>query len=67
LTGAEAAPPAAGADQAESSGPQIEQIMPRVFNQAPLILALALGILALGFAILYRAEPPKESNERGRQ
>jgi len=66
LTGAEAAPPAAAADQPDSSGPQIEQIMPRVFNQAKLILALALGILALGFAMLYRAEPPKESNERGR-
>jgi len=69
LTGAEAAPPAAAADQPESSGPQIEQIMPRVFNQAPLILGLALGILALGFAMLYRAEPaapsPKEANERG--
>jgi len=71
LTGTETAPPSAGADQQDSSGgPQIEQIMPRVFSQAPLILALALGILALGFAMLYRAEPaaptPKESHERGR-
>jgi len=42
--------------------------MPRVFNQAKLILALALGILALGFAMLYRAEPAaqKDSHERGR-
>ena len=33
-----------------------------------LILALAFGILALGFALLYRANPgtAKESNERGR-
>lgn len=70
LTGTEAAPPAAAnADQQESSGPQIEQIMPRVFNQAPLILALALGILALGFVLLYRASPEsaaKESHERRR-
>ena len=29
--------------------------MPRVYSQAKLILALALGILALGFALLYRA------------
>ena len=69
LTGAEAAPPSAAADQPESSGPQIEQIMPRVYNKATLVLALALGILAVGFAMLYRAEPgapsPKESHERG--
>ncbi|MBZ5618334.1 MAG: carboxypeptidase-like regulatory domain-containing protein [Acidobacteriia bacterium] len=73
LTGTEAAPPAAAAadgsaDQPESSGPQIEQIMPRVNGQTKLILALAFGILALGFALLYRANPgtPKESNERSR-
>ncbi len=52
--------------QADNSGPQIEQILPRVNSKAPLILALALGILALGFATLYRADS-KESNERGRR
>jgi hypothetical protein len=73
LTGTEAAPPSAaadaGGDQADSSGPQIEQIMPRVYRKAKLILALALGILALGFAILYRAPvaAAKESNERSRR
>ena len=44
--------------------------MPRVNSQAKLILGLALGILALGFALLYRANPDvaaKESNERGRR
>ncbi|HEY2015295.1 MAG TPA: hypothetical protein VGH38_17420 [Bryobacteraceae bacterium] len=74
LTGEEAAPPdAPAADQQENSGPQIEQIMPRVFNQAKLILVLALGILALGFTLLYRAGgqpapagPAKDSHERGR-
>jgi hypothetical protein len=70
LTGTEAAPPAAAsADQQDSSGPQIEQIMPKVFNQAPVILALALGILALGFVLLYRASaeaPAKESHDRRR-
>ena len=59
-----AAPSDASAEQ--DSGPQIEQILPRVNSKAPLILALALGILALGFVILYRADP-KESNERGRR
>jgi hypothetical protein len=71
LTGTEAAPPAdaAAADQADNSGPQIEQIMPRVNGQTKLILALAFGILALGFVLLYRANPAnalKETNERGR-
>jgi hypothetical protein len=76
LTGAEAATPADDpAAAASESGPQIEQIMPRINSQTPLILGLALGILALGFAILYRAQAPaataaaapKEANERRRR
>jgi hypothetical protein len=70
LTGAETAPPnapEAAAGETEASGPQIEQIMPRLYGQAKLILGLALGILALGFALLYRTPAPKESNERGRR
>jgi len=68
FTGAEVAPPeTAGGDQPESSGPQIEQIMPRLYNKVTLILALALGILALGFVLLYRTPAPKEANERGRR
>jgi len=76
LTGAEAAAPAAAdaqADASSSDGPQIEQIMPRVYSKAVLILALALGVLAIGFALLYRQgggvpsmPAVKESNERGR-
>ena len=71
LSGAPAAAPAAsdaGAEP-ESAGPQIEQIMPRLYGKVYLILAVALGILALGFALLYRAQgngPAKESNARGR-
>jgi hypothetical protein len=72
LTGtAEAAPaaPAESADAADSdSGPRIEEIMPRIYGQAWLIVALALGALALGLALLYRAAPPaatKETHERG--
>src|SRR5206468_6344379 len=42
---------AAAAPQPSDSGPKIEQIMPRVNSQTKLILALALGILALGFAL----------------
>ncbi len=67
LSGEAAEAPAASADAGgQDSGPQIEQILPRVNSKAPLILGLALGILALGFVMLYRAEP-KESNERGRR
>jgi hypothetical protein len=72
LTGAVAPAPAAsdsaGAEP-ESAGPQIEQIMPRLYGKTIPIMAVALGILALGFALLYRAPgtvPAKESNERGR-
>lgn len=55
------AAPGAGPDAA--AGPQIEPMMPRVFNAVKPILAIALGILGLGFALLYR----KEANERGRR
>jgi hypothetical protein len=73
LTGS--APTAASDPVASDSGtdtsgsPQIEQIMPRLYDKKYPILAVALGILALGFALLYRAQgtlPAKESNERGR-
>jgi hypothetical protein len=50
------------------SGPRIEEIMPRIYGKAWLIVALALGALALGLALLYRAASPaasKETNERG--
>ena len=68
LTGAVAAAPAdaSGGDQAaDDSGPRIEQIMPRVNSKTVSILIVALGILALGFALLYRASPP--APPRGRQ
>ena len=57
LTGEVAAGPAdAGGDQgSEESGPRIEQIMPRVNSKTVSILIVALGILGLGFALLYRA------------
>ena len=58
LTGSLAPPPAGASDsQAESEGPKIEQVMPRVYGNRYLILGSALGILALGFALLYRMSP----------
>jgi len=56
----------AAADSDSTAGqPQIQQIMPRLYTKLNLILPLALGILALGFVLLYRA-PVKRANERGR-
>jgi len=55
------------------NGPSLEEVPPRIFRQnMKWILALALGILALGFIVLYRAQPAlvataKGSNERGRR
>ena len=70
LSGAVAAAPAdtSGGDQpADDSGPRIEQIMPRVNSKTVSILIVALGILALGFALLYRASPPASELRSDRQ
>src|SRR5579884_678360 len=49
--------PDANADNAEDSGmPQIHEIPPRVYDKMPFILGIALGILALGFLLLYRSD-----------
>jgi hypothetical protein len=62
LTGSPAAAPA---DDAEKDGsPKIEETMPRLYRNGKLIIALALGILALGFAVLYRSSPTAEANGR---
>jgi hypothetical protein len=68
LTGAVAAAPAdasGGDPAAEDAGPRIEQIMPRVNGKTVSILIVALGILALGFALLYRASPTAPAPPRG--
>jgi hypothetical protein len=65
LSGAAAAAPADDAAASES-GPQIEEMMPRLYQKGKLIIGLALGILALGFAVLYRASAAGEAHERGR-
>jgi hypothetical protein len=69
LTGSVAPTASDNSADAISERPQLEQIMPRLYDKTVPILAVALGILALGFALLYRAHgtvPAKESNERGR-
>jgi len=67
--------PSAGGDDADSGGAegggsQLQEIMPRVYSQVAPILGLALGILALGFVLLYRTSAAsgtnREPNERSR-
>ena len=64
LTGAVADTTPAGSDDstASDSGPQIEEMMPRLYRHGVIIIGLALGILALGFVVLYRSS----SNATGR-
>ncbi len=61
---------AEASDDSSDSGPQVEVVNPRARGQLIPILGLALGVLAVGFAILYRAgsgtPAGKETNERGR-
>jgi len=71
--------PAAAPADADSgdNGASLEEVSPRILRQnMKWILALAFGILALGFIVLYRAQPAsgavpgltaKGKNERGRR
>jgi len=55
FTGASAAAADSADQQPDSdSGPKIEQTLPRINTQAKAIVALTLGILALGFVLIYR-------------
>ncbi|MEO8592089.1 MAG: carboxypeptidase regulatory-like domain-containing protein [Candidatus Solibacter sp.] len=64
---APAEPSGGGEADSEEAGPKIEQIMPRVNTKAVSIVIVALGILALGFTLLYRSSPtpPPPSSRRG--
>ncbi len=68
LTGAPEAAPA-DTSAASDGAPQIEVVPAKFSKDAPLVLALCLAILAIGFAILYRAREgaTEETNERGRR
>jgi hypothetical protein len=73
--------PAAAADaESGDNGPSLEEVSPKILQQnMKWILALAFGILALGFIVLYRAQPApavpsrdgqgaaKGKHERGRR
>ncbi|MGD0359818.1 MAG: carboxypeptidase-like regulatory domain-containing protein [Bryobacteraceae bacterium] len=79
IAGSMPAAPAAGEGDAADNGPSLEEVSPKILQQnMKWILVLAFGILALGFIVLYRAQPaaavpsdrreaPKGNNERGRR
>ena len=53
------------ADSGEDPGmPQVETSKPRIYDRYPFVLALALGILGIGFFLMYRAAPGKSSTPR---
>jgi hypothetical protein len=69
---AEPAPADASADSGTQDGsPQIQEMMPRLYTKVWPLLGLALGILALGFVMLYRtpagSNPAKESHDSGQR
>ncbi|MFB3825199.1 MAG: hypothetical protein ACE15B_00470 [Bryobacteraceae bacterium] len=49
-----------------SSGPEMEQIPPKLFERAPVILIIAFAALALGALLLYR-KPQESHATRGRR
>jgi hypothetical protein len=76
IAGSMPAAAAANADSGDNNGPSLEEVSPKVLQKnMPWILALTLGILALGFIVLYRAQPAaasptlaaKGKHERGRR
>jgi len=52
ISGEMSAAPAA--ESGGGGGPEIEQIAPKILERGTVILVLALGMLALGFVLLYR-------------
>jgi hypothetical protein len=59
LTGSVAPAQPEASAESNDAGPKIEAMMPRLYKTAPYILVSALGVLALGFALLYRASPDR--------
>ena len=61
------------AEESEAAGgdPSIEQVLPRMHGSLAWILALTFAVLALGFALLYRARlaeatvPPRPATKKG--
>ncbi len=48
----------------QAGGPEIKQVRPKLYERLYWILSLTLAILALGFALIYRADaPPPETRK----
>src|SRR5262249_38337891 len=55
--------------EAEPGGPQIQFVLPKLYNKLYWVLALAFSILTLGFVLLYRAgraEPASQTQSQPR-
>jgi hypothetical protein len=50
---------AAGGGGGDDSGPSISQIDARIYDRKYWVLGLTIGVLLLGFVLMYRAEPAK--------
>jgi hypothetical protein len=61
LTGTVAPAPEAAPEGGSGEGPKIEAVMPRLYKTAPYILLCSLGVLGLGFVLLYRASPERSA------
>lgn len=65
VSGAGAMPAAAQNADAQDSGPEVHAVMPKIWDNVVPIVALAFGILALGFILLYRARPATAEGKHG--
>ncbi|MFN7932628.1 MAG: carboxypeptidase-like regulatory domain-containing protein [Bryobacteraceae bacterium] len=50
----------------EEEGPSIQEVMPRVYDQVTLVLALVAAILVVGFALIYR-QPGRPATAGGQE
>jgi hypothetical protein len=50
---------AAGGEGGEENGPSISQIDAKIYDRKYWVMGLTLGVLLLGFVLMYRAEPVK--------
>lgn len=54
-----------GPEQSDDT-PQVQEVMPRLYDQWPVVVGLAAAILALGLALLYRTQVPEPGKDTKR-
>ncbi len=54
----------ASGGEEDTGQPQIQEVRPRVYEQLPVVIALASGILLLGFIVLYRSGGAKGKSQK---